>query len=114
MSISSSINNKINNPEQESMLSYEQNREQEKGPFEERKDNFKDSKLTFDILITEAHPVNQSVRGLLKAKNKGLFQKITEEQFNEIGKNDGCDGALIAAIYEMKIEEELSKKNKSH
>lgn len=110
---SSALFKKINNPSPGKEIAKEQKAEEEKGPFEERKSKFKDSSLAYDILKFKGHPVYESVKGLIKAKKEGIFNKITEEQYNQIGRNDGCDGALIAAVYDMRLEEIARENNKS-
>lgn len=106
----SSLMGRIEHPPQEHIYS-KQEKEKEKGNFEQRKNMFKNSRIALDILFSEAHPVNRSVKQLIKIGKKGF--KIDEEKFNLIGENDDCDGALVAAVYEMMAEEEAHKTGRS-
>lgn len=101
----------IEHPPQEHIYS-KQEKEKEKGNFEQRKNMFKNSRIALDILLSEAHPVNRSVKQLIKIGKKGF--ELDEEKFNLIGENDDCDGALIAAVYEIMREEEADKAGKNN
>ena len=101
----------IERPPQEHIY-LKQEKEKEKGNFEQRKEMFKNSRVALDISLSEAHPVNRSVKQLMKIWKKRF--ELDEEKFNLIGKNDDCDGALIAAVYEMMKEEEADKAGKNN
>jgi len=110
----SGLMGRIERPPQLHNISLKQEREQEKGDFKQRKEKFKDSRVALDILLSEAHPVHESAKQLVKAQKRGLFKELEEEKFDLIGRNDGCDGALIAAVYEMMLEEEAEKAGKNN